>query len=169
MNTIPSTKHTGSAQPFSPTGSNTNNQIRRGVLNEGLRDELESCYHTEARLDSFPEYARCRTKRDIALMNGLLFHLGTINAYNHGYERDIVTHLNTYLDEASPSTEFCFVYLDRPLDKPKLRPDIVVVNKDCLVHDVQLQRRQQGTEAGSAENTKLYVLGDGYASSISHV
>jgi hypothetical protein len=129
-------------------------------LNEGLRDELESCYHTEARLDSFPEYARFRAKGDIAPMNRLLLHLGTIKAYKHGYERDIVTRFNTYLDEAVPSTEFRFVYLDRPLDKLKLRPDIVVVNKDCLVRDIQLQRRQQGTEAGSTENIKLYVLCD---------
>jgi hypothetical protein len=113
-------------------------------LDEGLRDELDAFYHTQGRLDSFPGYARYRPKGDNPALSRLLAQLEAV-IRGYGYQRLLVTRLNDYINDATPLCEFRFVYLDRPLDKPKLRPDIAIVHKDCLAQDVQTKRHNRAS------------------------
>jgi hypothetical protein len=145
-NTTPSAKRPGSEHLTSPAGSDMFDLNKTGQLHEGLRDELDACYHTQGRLDSFPGYMHYRPKANDPALRRLLAHLEAVGC-GHGCERVIVTRLNAYLDDASPPSEFRFVYLDCPLDKLKLRPDIATVHKDCLSQEVQTKRRQRESKA----------------------
>src|ERR1700722_3086992 len=146
----PSSKRTGSLHLSSPPASDVFDPNKRGELDSGLRNELDyGCFTTEGRLDSFAGYERARPKDEDTALLRLLAHLEDIS-HSSQYEKTIVARLNGYIDGIIPSRDYRFVYLDRPFNQLKIRPDIVIVHKSCLAKDVQEKRRQPESEAGTS-------------------
>jgi hypothetical protein len=148
----------------SPPASDVFDPNKRGELDEGLRNELDyGCFTTQGRLDSFAGYAQGRSKDEDAALRSLLVHLEEI-PHSSKYEQTIAARLNEYINGVTPSHDFRFIYLDRALDQPKIRPDIAIVHNDCLSQNVQDKRRQPESEPDPSTSDLAAGAGEPYAS-----